>query len=68
MDINVGAMYDAWLDRQVDEYMKGCEPEVVTTDRVYEGTFDSVPEYSVDKTYNCEYCDNQECEYWSDYN
>lgn len=65
---NVGAMYDAWLERQVDEFMKGCEPEVIRVDKQYEGTFNGEAEFSDDRIYNCEECDNEECEYWSEYN
>lgn len=41
-----------------------CEPKVVAIHQEYEGE----GEYSTSPIYNCEDCDDRECEYWSDYN
>ena len=68
---NVGAMYDAYLAQQVEDYMSsGCdgEPQIVDAEKVYEGTdADGNIEYSMDYTYSCEDCDETDCEHWKDF-
>ncbi len=40
-----------------------CEPTVIRAEKVYE------PDgFSLNYTYNCEECDNEECEYWKEHN
>jgi hypothetical protein len=40
-----------------------CEPEIIRAEKEYE------PDgYSMEYTYNCQECENKECEYWGDYN
>jgi hypothetical protein len=57
------AGYDSWLLRQADEYMRDCEPEIIRAEKAYE------PDgYSMEYTYNCECCDNTECEHYKEYN
>lgn len=54
--------YDTWLAQQVDNYMQWCEPTVVEVHQeLQDGEIASEP------IFNCEYCDNDECEYWDTY-
>ena len=54
---------EAEYERARDEACCGCEPTIIKAERAYE------PDgYSMDYTYNCEICDNNECEYWHEYN
>lgn len=40
-----------------------CEPKIIRAEKAYE------PDgYSMEYTYNCEECGNEECEYWKEYN
>lgn len=40
-----------------------CEPKVIRAEKEYE------PDgYSLNYIYNCEECDNNECEYWGEHN
>lgn len=40
-----------------------CEPKIIKAEKAYE------PDgYSMEYTYNCDYCDCEECEYWEEYN
>ena len=55
--------YDTWLMRQAEYYCTPCEPTIISAEKVYEADG-----YSMDYTYNCEECDNEECEYWKEYN
>lgn len=55
--------YDGWLLRQADKYWEPCEPEIIKAEKVYENDG-----YSMDYTYNCQMCDNTECENWREYN
>lgn len=63
-------MYDHGYSKAVQEYerqlergFEPCEPEVVRAEKEYE------PDgYSTVLIYNCEECDNQECENWKEYN
>ena len=41
-----------------------CEPQVIGVHQEYEGE----GEYSESAIYNCENCDDRECEYWSEHN
>ena len=54
--------YDAWLAQQVDNYMQWCEPTVV---EVHQEPQDG--EIASEPIFNCDYCDNDECEYWDTY-
>ena len=54
--------YDTWLAQQVDNYMQWCEPTVV---EVHQEPQDG--EIASEPISNCEYCDNDECEYWDTY-
>ena len=66
---NVGAMYDQWLLDQADRYCSPCEPKIVGSHQEYEGTNeDGSIEYSTEAIYNCEDCDETDCEYWKEYN
>ena len=57
------AGYDNWLLQQADEYMSDCEPKIIKAEKAYE------PDgYSMEYTYNCDECDNEECEYWKEHN
>ena len=54
---------EAEYERARDEACCGCEPKIIKAERAYE------PDgYSMDYTYNCEICDNTDCEYWQEYN
>ena len=68
---NIGAMYDSWLLQQADDFMSsGCEgePEIIHSEKIYEGTDeDGNIEYSWDHTYNCEECDERDCEHWAEF-
>ena len=55
--------YDSWLLRQADEYISGCEPKIIRAEKAYESDG-----YSIEYTYNCQGCDNSECENWKDFN
>lgn len=51
--------YEAALARGCEP----CEPEIIRAEKQYE------PDgYSMDYIYNCEECDNTECEYWKEHN
>lgn len=40
-----------------------CEPKIIRAEKAYE------PDgYSMEYTYNCEECDNEECEHWKEHN
>ena len=54
--------YDTWLAQQVDNYMQWCEPTVV---EVHQEPQDG--EIASEPIFNCDYCDNDECEYWDTY-
>ena len=54
--------YDTWLAQQVDNYMQGCEPTVVG---VHQEPQDG--EISSEPIFNCEDCDNDECEDWKEF-
>ena len=54
--------YDTWLAQQVDNYMQWCEPTVV---EVHQEPQDG--EIASEPIFNCEYCNNDECEYWDTY-
>ena len=56
--------YDNWLLSQADEYMTGCEPQVIESGWEYEGD----GEYSEWFVMNCERCTDRACEYWAEYN
>ncbi|KKQ08164.1 MAG: hypothetical protein US20_C0023G0021 [Candidatus Pacebacteria bacterium GW2011_GWF1_36_5] len=49
--------YDQYLDRMIEDYNKGCEPERIEPSSEY---------HSGD--YNCNHCDHTDCEYWKEYN
>ena len=54
------AEYEMYLASGGDDC---CEPEIIRAEKEYE------PDgYSLNFIYNCEECDNTECEYWSEYN
>ncbi len=55
--------YDTWLMRQAEYYCTPCEPTIISAEKVYEADG-----YSMDYIYNCENCDNTECEYWKEHN
>lgn len=55
--------YDTWLMRQAEYYCTPCEPTIVSAEQVYEADG-----YSMDYIYNCDNCDNEECEYWKEHN
>lgn len=60
---NYESLYDSWLLRQADEYMSDCEPKIIRAEKAYE------PDgYSMEYTYNCDECDNTECEHWKEHN
>ena len=54
--------YDTWLAQQVDNYIQWCEPTVV---EVHQEPQDG--EIASEPIFNCDYCDNDECEYWDTY-
>lgn len=61
--------YDDYLARCAEEYNKECTPEVIRVHKEYEGrNEDGTIEYSTSGEYNCQECDNDECEHWKDYN
>lgn len=68
---NVGAMYDAYLAQQVDDYMSsGCdgEPYIIDAQEEFEGYDDEGNiEYSMDYTYSCEDCNEKDCEHWKEF-
>lgn len=50
-------------ERARERASEPCEPTVIRAEKEYE------PDgYSMNYTYNCDECDNEECEYWSEYN
>lgn len=49
--------YERYLASGGDSF---CEPKLVNHCKDEDG--------SDIREYNCEYCDNKECEYWSEYN
>lgn len=68
---NVGAMHDAWLLSQADEYMESfCEgePKVINTEEEFEGyDEDGRVITSTNYIYSCEECEEKECEHWKDF-
>lgn len=57
------ARAEAEYERARERACEPCEPTVISAEKEYE------PDgYSMSYTYNCECCDNEECEYWSEYN
>ena len=54
--------FDNWLAQQV-ENNEPCYPKVVRIEKEPE----EPGEYSISKIYNCEDCDNKECEEWKDF-
>ena len=54
--------YDTWLAQQVEDYMRVCEPTVVG---VHQEPQDG--EIASEPIFNCEDCDNDECEYWKEF-
>lgn len=63
--------YDSWLLQQADEYMsRDCEgePQVISAEKEFEGYDEKgCVEYSMSYTYNCEECDERDCEHWKDF-
>ena len=55
--------YDTWLMRQAEYYCTPCEPKVIG---IHQEPSDG--EVMTSPIYNCEECDNEECEYWKEYN
>ena len=55
--------FDNWLAQQV-ENNEPCTPKVVRIAREPEGP---AGDFSETKIYNCEECDNKECEEWKDF-
>lgn len=55
--------YDQWLLNQADRYITGCNPQVVA---VHLEPQDG--EISREPIYNCENCEECDCEYWGDFN
>lgn len=49
--------YDDWLFQLAEDYNTSCEPKKLEPDSEH---------HSGD--YNCNNCDDIECEYWSEYN
>lgn len=60
--------YDEYLARQIELYTEPCEPKVIRVDKEYEGTnYDGSIEYSEDPIYNCEECDQIDCEHYKEF-
>lgn len=50
-------------ERARDAAGETCEPTIIKAERAYE------PDgYSMEYTYNCDGCDNEECEHWKEHN
>lgn len=50
-------------ERYLDNAGCTCEPKIIRAEKAYE------PDgYSMEYTYNCDECDDTECEYWKEYN
>lgn len=50
-------------ERARESACEPCEPTVIRAEKAYE------PDgYSMEYTYNCDECDNEECEYWKEHN
>lgn len=61
--------YDDYLAARAEEFNKECVPEVINVHQEYEGrNEDGTIEFSTSGEYNCQECDNRECEHWKDYN
>ena len=64
--------YDSWLLQQAEEYMSNAfcdgEPEVIDSYQEYEGQDENGNiETSTVYVYNCEDCDNDNCEHWKEF-
>lgn len=60
--------YDGWLANQVEKYYEECTPKPVDVHLEFEGRDEMGNlDYSEHIIYNCEECDNSECEYWEKY-
>lgn len=61
--------FDNWLLNQADEYYEDCEPKVINFSEEFE-YFDENGKAVITHTpiFNCESCDEKDCEFWSDYN
>ena len=64
--------YDSWLLQQAEKYMSNAfcdgEPEVIDSYQEYEckdenGNIETSTAY----VYNCEECDNDNCEHWKEF-
>ena len=61
--------YDDYLAEQIRIYTEPCEPKVIKIEKEYEGCdSEGNIEFSNNPIYNCEECDNLECEYYKDFN
>lgn len=49
--------YDNYLNKLIDEYTKGCQPEYIEPPTIYSSG-----------EINCQTCDNIDCIYYKDYN
>lgn len=61
--------YDNWLLNQADEYYSECMPAPVNVDYEFEGYNEggrpiNTPQF----IYNCEGCEQTDCEHWDKYN
>lgn len=63
--------YDSWLYQQADSYMESfCdgEPKVIGAYQEFEGYDENGRmETSTSYTYNCEDCEEKDCEHWKDF-
>lgn len=57
--------FDNWLLNQAEAHTKDCTPSVTSVHHEYEG-HNEPPSQSFE--YNCQDCDQHECEYWAKYN
>ena len=48
----------------LDYFLKSCEPTIIKCEQEIE----EFGEVSNNYIYNCEGCDDKDCEYWQDYN
>ena len=49
--------------RRAEERFEPCAPKIIRAEKEYE------PDgYSMEYIYNCDECDNTECEYWKEHN
>lgn len=55
--------YDSWLFKQAEEHTAPCEPKVVA---VHLEPQDG--EIAREPVYNCENCQECDCDYWEDFN